>query len=431
MKKNRVIQINIGKPTDGQTQVRLEAARLWNDIVRLHRYIRKRHWKWPTESKMKAHVKGKYALHSQTIQKLVEKLYDSIDSTQTKREQGDKKARYPWKCKKKFQTVTWKQSAIRRKGNRLNLSNGRGVKGLSIKIPLDQLPQGKITGIELGYRTLYISIQDVVEKPESAGDNTVAADLGIIHTAVMTDGIKSTAVVGRGLRSLTQGKSKKIAGYSRLIDKCEQGSRRRRKLKAEKARYLARYHRQVHNLLHHTANKMIDFAVERQAGTLVVGDVTEIARNKRKQKKGSRRSNQENSGNPLGRLVEYLTYKGKLRGVDVVKINESYTTQTCPKCGHRHKPSGRNYKCQGCGYVAARDEVGACNILNKYIHNGRMVPDSILPTGSVKYLRPTLLRKSPVVVALNEPTLFGITLDSVLASEDAGSVEPSKQSLVA
>ncbi|WP_252180265.1 RNA-guided endonuclease TnpB family protein [Endozoicomonas sp. 4G] len=368
MKKNRVIQINIGKPTDGQTQVRLEAARLWNDIVRLHRYIRKRHWKWPTESKMKAHIKGKYALHSQTIQKLVEKLYDSIDSTQTKREKGDKKARYPWKCKKKFQTVTWKQSAIRRKGNRLNLSNGRGVKGLSIKIPLDQLPQGK---------------------------------------------------------------NKKIAGYTRLIDKCEQGSRRRRKLKAEKARYLARYHRQVHNLLHHTANKIIDFAVERQAGTLVVGDVTEIARNKRKQKKGSRRSNQENSGNPLGRLVEYLTYKGKLRGVDVVKINESYTTQTCPKCGHRHKPSGRNYKCQGCGYVAARDEVGACNILNKYFHNGRIVPGSILPTGNVKYLRPTLLRKSPVVVALNEPTLLGTTLESVWASEDAGLVEPSKQSLVA
>ena len=75
---------------------------------------------------------------------------------------------------------------------------------------------------------------------------------------------------------------------------------------------------------------MLDFCQAREAGTLVVGDITEMPRNKRKQKKGSRRLNQGNSGNPLGQLYGYLAYKGKRRGIELVKQNEAYTSQTKP-----------------------------------------------------------------------------------------------------
>ena len=50
-------------------------------------------------------------------------------------------------------------------------------------------------------------------------------------------------------------------------------------------------------------------------------------------------------------------------GIELVKISEAYSSQTCPRCGHRHKPVGRNYECQ-CGYKQHRDLVGAMNILN-------------------------------------------------------------------
>lgn len=181
---------------------------------------------------------------------------------------------------------------------------------------------------------------------------------------------------------------------------------------------LAKYHRQVHNLLHHAANQMIGFCLEREAGTLVVGDVSDIARNQRKEKKGSRRLNQENSGNPLGQLVEYLTYKGKLKGVSVVKINEAYTSQTCPKCGHRHKPSGRVYKCRNkeCNFIAPRGEVGAANILCKHLH-GEMKPGLLLPSGFVKYLRPVSLKRN-VVVPLTWDKLPGNTPAPVPVSSE-------------
>ena len=47
-------------------------------------------------------------------------------------------------------------------------------------------------------------------------------------------------------------------------------------------------------------------------------------------------------------------------------IDESYTSQTCPKCGNRKKPTNRTYTCQ-CGLKYHRDGVGAINIRAKYL----------------------------------------------------------------
>ena len=90
MKDFRVIKVNIGTPTRRQTELRVEAGRLWRRLVRLHKYCRRRHWAWPSESQLKQHFKGRFGLHSQTIQALIEKFIANIDSTRTKRSAGDK-----------------------------------------------------------------------------------------------------------------------------------------------------------------------------------------------------------------------------------------------------------------------------------------------------------------------------------------------------
>ncbi|MGL6105572.1 zinc ribbon domain-containing protein, partial [Romboutsia sp.] len=51
-------------------------------------------------------------------------------------------------------------------------------------------------------------------------------------------------------------------------------------------------------------------------------------------------------------------------GIKLIMADEKFTSQTCPKCSKKHKPSSRNYKCT-CGYETHRDIVGAWNILNK------------------------------------------------------------------
>lgn len=313
----------------------------------------------------------------------------------------------------------WKQAAIKVKGNRISLSNGRGRKPLRFKLPRT-MPMGKIVQAELGFRELRLTISNEIDKPISAGLNTVAADVGIIHTAVMTDGAKSLGIVGREMRSLTQGKNRKLAFYTQALSKCKKGSRKSRKLRIAKAKMLSQYNNRTHNLLHHIANQMLDFCVDREAGTLVVGDIANIAKGKKK--KHSKRSNQENSGSPIGRLYDFLRYKGKLRGVEIVKINEAYSTQTCPLCGHRHKPSGRNYKCtnKDCDFVGIRDNVGAANILNKHFNSGRIIAGALLPPSHVKYLRPVKLKQS-VVAPLNKGKLLSTTHTKVAVPLGIGS----------
>jgi len=106
--------------------------------------------------------------------------------------------------------------------------------------------------------------------------------------------------------------------------------------------------------------------------TVVIGDVEGVQKNTSRRKKNnnvqkrrSRSLNQKLSQWPFGLLQAYLTYKLAALGVDLIKIDESYTTQTCPVCGRKKKPSGRIYQCH-CGYTCHRDVHGAKNIYAKF-----------------------------------------------------------------
>jgi len=273
---------------------------------------------------------------------------------------------------------------------------GRGRNPILIKIP--EIPAGRIAQVELAFRTLLITLSREIEIPKS-GDGVAAVDLGVIHLAVITNGEKTEGIVGRGLRSVAQGQNKAKAEIARLESRCKKGSRRWKKLRRAKGKRRMRAERIQHNLLHHAANQIIKFSRENQIGTLVVGDITEISRGKKN--KMSRRTNQENSDNPLGKFLGYLEYKLQRIGVRLEKIGEHYTSQTCPVCGQRHKPAGRVYKCRVCGFSGVRDEVGAINLLNKY-RNSEIVPGELIPSGKIKYLRPVKLRSVVAPVTLAE-----------------------------
>jgi putative transposase len=266
------------------------------------------------------------------------------------------------------------------------LPMGRGRTPIAYRLPA--MPSGRIAQVELGFRELRITLSREVDHPERL-PGVAAADLGLIHLAVVCDGKASIGVVGRGLRSILQGQNKKKAALSSRLSGCKRGSRRWRKLKRAMGKARRRRANAQRNVLHHAANAVARYCEQRAIGTLVVGDITAISRGKRR--KRSRRTNQESSNNPLGQFKQYLDYKLKRIGCGVEVQNEAYTTQTCPVCGYRHKPAGRLYRCH-CGFRGIRDEVGAVNPLNKYLHGGAIIPNTVLPTGKVKYLRPAKLR---------------------------------------
>jgi predicted RNA-binding Zn-ribbon protein involved in translation (DUF1610 family) len=70
---------------------------------------------------------------------------------------------------------------------------------------------------------------------------------------------------------------------------------------------------------------------------------------------------------PYGEFARMIAYKAMLAGLTVERVDEAYTSQECPECGHRQKPSGRGYTCSECGFHGHRDGVGAANIRRRYV----------------------------------------------------------------
>lgn len=66
-----------------------------------------------------------------------------------------------------------------------------------------------------------------------------------------------------------------------------------------------------------------------------------------------------------GVLINQLQYKAARKGGLVVKVNQAYTSQTCPNCLHIHsnnRESQAVFRCKSCGFECNADKVGAINV---------------------------------------------------------------------
>lgn len=68
---------------------------------------------------------------------------------------------------------------------------------------------------------------------------------------------------------------------------------------------------------------------------------------------------------------QMLEYKAKQHGQAVLLVDPKHTSQTCPKCGHRHSHNrdkiNHRFKCRNCAYQSNDDRIGAMNIYRKGI----------------------------------------------------------------
>jgi putative transposase len=135
----RIVPLRLNKRQEQQCEaLRRETGRYWSDMVQAH--LASRDGQWLTETDLETMFKGRYALHSQTVQALAQKLDANVQTARESRQQeaqtGAVKARYPYK-EKKYQTVLWKTQAIRRRDGHITLSNGRGRQPLVLKLPTE------------------------------------------------------------------------------------------------------------------------------------------------------------------------------------------------------------------------------------------------------------------------------------------------------
>ena len=366
-----------------------ESALVWNECLELAKPYYIKHGKWISRSELQKQTKGRFHLHSQSIQAVCHKYLFARNSAHQSIQKGIPKVKYPYKRKRHYNTKWAKDGFKVSENGKIELSMGihQGKREKPITVHAASLPAGQIKEIELCYdNSLYLSIsyEDGIENETYQANHAAGVDPGEIHslTAFREDG-ESLIVTGRKVRSIHRLRNKKLAEIQRLQSKCKKGSRQWKKYGKAKKYILSKSERQLRDAIHKTTKHFVDWCVQQSVSDVHLGDVEGVQRNTRKKKRIHRKQAQKLSNWSFGKMKQVLKYKLERQGIKLHLVDESYTSQTCPVCTKRNKTASRNYRCP-CGYEEHRDIHGARNMLSKALY------DDIRPIDvetKVKYLR--------------------------------------------
>ena len=152
-------------------------------------------------------------------------------------------------------------------------------------------------------------------------NNALALDLGVnnLMTAVSNSG-KSFIIDGKRLKSINQWFNKENARLQSVKDKQHLGKKPTNKQKAA----ARNRNNKVNDYMNKAARMVIDYCINNNIGTLVVGYNETFQRNSHIGKQ----NNQNFANIPYGQLRNKLEYLCKLNGIIFVKQEESYTSKS-------------------------------------------------------------------------------------------------------
>ncbi|WP_435349257.1 RNA-guided endonuclease InsQ/TnpB family protein [Haloarchaeobius sp. HRN-SO-5] len=358
---------------DGLDSLGESASKIWN----VARWTADRIWdatgEIPGEGPLKSYMKNQSCwkdLNAQSSQKVIEELSDAFQSWFDLRHTDDE-ANPPGYRKhgteRPRSTVTFKADGFKHdpENNRVRLSKGTNLKEHRSDFLLCEYqtrPDVNLSEVERVQNVravwtgdeweLHFVCKVELETTDSAGEGVAGIDLGITNIATVAFPDEYVLYPGNTVKQdkhyftradyETEGKS----GPS------ERSKWARRKL-AE---------RETH-FYHALTDAIITECVERGVGTLAVSWPEDV-----------RASDWGKTGNKklhtwaFDRISQYLDYKGKERGVKVLKENEWNTSKTCSRCGDDTKSNRTHrglYVCSSCELVANADCNGAENMRQK------------------------------------------------------------------
>lgn len=333
-----------------------EAALVWNACVALHTQARMQHTTWPGRDALQKATKGRFALHSQSIQMVTHAFLANVETTrQLRQSHPHMRMRYPYKEKHVY-PVSWPAQAVSKEEKRVVLPMGRGRDSLVLPLELPEQSRSVTLVWNHGYE-LHVSVE-VPQAKDAPGTVHATVDLGEIHLAsVTTNTSEALIVTGRGIRSLKRGRSKALRTISKKQSRCHKRSRRWKKLQRAKDKQSRRAERRIRDQRHQASRKVINFCIDQQVGTLFIGNPHGVRNTNH-----GRHHNQRMSLWEYGKDLDYLTHKAKQAHIECFTGSERGTSSQCPVCGHKHKPRNRQWTCKACGFSGHRDLVGSINM---------------------------------------------------------------------
>ena len=360
------------------TGARVEAARLWADLVARHHRLRRLNWRWPSKARFQRWAKRRYpGLSAQAAQQIIGEFIEAVDATRQLRKNGHAEARYPWK-RPRYRDVVYTNQDARIRDNRLVLPNGKSGT-LRIPLPHDRPLPGRLMEVRLCLGCVLL-VYEIPDEPHHQR-TVVGIDLGVNTLVAATDGTKALLISGREAKATVQWRNKRLASAVSRQSKMVKGSRRWRRVQRRKKQMLAKTRRRMNDLIHKATHRV---AQEFPRATCYVGKPF----NEAAQKMNGVWAQQVSQAS-TGKITRQLDYKAS----GAIQIDEHYSSQTCPHCGARNK-CRRVYRCRTCGIVAPRDVVGSTNILCIGLYE-EMRTNQALAT-KVVYARPVkVFRREP------------------------------------
>ena len=236
---------------------------------------------------------------------------------------------------------------------------------------MDHIKQLRIYPPEHGKCDLIVIYEVKEPEPLSLNGHYLSIDLGIHNLMTCYDsGNGRTFILGRKYLSLERYFHKEIA----RVQSVWYAQQSERGIKYPKtSEHIQRLYRKKQNAvkdyLHKVTRWIAEYCRKEDIRCVVVGDI----RNIRKGKDIGHKTNQKFHGLPYDRLYIMLDYKLKLYGIQLIKQEESYTSQCSPLSSEVSKryAEASNRKERGMyitnGVRFNADAIGAFNILRKYL----------------------------------------------------------------
>jgi len=334
----------------------MEAAQVWNECMETHKQARVAHTLWPGRTELQKATKGRFALHSQSVQMIVHAFLATILATgELRKSHPHMRMKYPWRTKR-FYPVMWPAQAVSKERGRVVLPMGKGRKSLVLSLSLPE-HSGACTLVWKNGFELHVCIE-IPQAEDAPGENKASVDLGEIHLAAVTTNTgKAMIVTGRGIRSLKRQRTMRLRKITKKQAHCKKYSRRWKKLQRAKNKTCRRSERRIRDIRHKATRQVINFCVENEVGSLFIGNPHGV-----RTCDNGRHHNQRMALWEYGKDIDYLTHKAKATHILSFTGSERGTSSQCPRCGHKHKPEGRVWRCKQCGFIGHRDLVGSINM---------------------------------------------------------------------
>ena len=399
-------------------------AKVWNEVNYLRRQLFFNHKKVDFNTTEKTvYEKYKREIGSATVQQICRKNAEAWRSFFTLIKKKKNKELPKWlKPKppdyqkedgKRKPLIVLRNDQYRIEGNKLILKGLGKFKRLEIQFKGRIHWKGKQGRLEIIYDEVkqkwYAHISFNVEEKltrngwvkiprQPLGSLTAGIDLGVNNLmAVYVENGESFLVNGRPLKSIAFYWQKRIADYQSKLNKS--GCKKSRKLRRmhKKAKLQAKHY--INTAVRQTVKKLYQLGVSR----IVVGYPKEIAR---KSDKGKKQNFILSHVWRFNYVINRLTEVSEEYGIQVVLVDEAFTSKTCPLCGKPHKGARfvrGLYKCPAEGLLMNADLVGAYNILKKVVRTITPSPPTLSGgRGNGGKTVPEGL-KSPPLLGFNEP----------------------------